>query len=446
MHSELHYCFLQMASSLIVNRQTLDKLVQNAPNIGLASTTLSTCKELPPPLDPKDYRQVRFWTLKSFEAYHNDLAGETDGLATHQKRRGRCRKSEDNEGRYPYLENKDGSAVSREILVKVGQRARRLWQSMNAVGHAPPSWGKASENAYIYFNSKMLNEPKFIFFRFCKGNWKITRWATKAYPSWAHNHMKSSNAGHSKTPHSNKRKREDLDDPSLIQIDDDQNESIPSTNSPIENNSDALASPTPSGPASVPIAVCSHESLRCRAEHHRILATNDDTSRSPVREIAEYSNCSDSPDSDGLYDEVDRSSTCGTTNSTTTPRGNPTGLTTSSLSTSMTIAPSSSIPMSASSAPMMITPSSSNPMSSTSAPATTMSLSSTLTTITSSVSTLSRSAPPPASVNDETAGQGQSSAKRMKGQAIVGKGLTDKYFRPQHVQTLKTNIFTGISA
>lgn len=247
----------------------VDKLVQNAPNTSSASTTLSTRQELPPPLNRKDYRQVRFWTLKSFEAYRNDLAGETDGLATHQKRRGRCPKSKDTKYRYPYLENADGSTVSREILEMVGQRARRLWQSMNAVGHAPPSWGKASENAYVYFNSEMLNEPKFIFFRYCEGNWKITRWATKAYPSWVHNHIKSSDAGHSKTPHSNKRKREDLDDPLLLQIDDDENESTPSANStPIENNSDALAPPTPSGPASVPILVCSHESSRCRAEHH----------------------------------------------------------------------------------------------------------------------------------------------------------------------------------
>jgi len=53
------------------------------------------------------------------------------------------------------------------------------------------------------------------------------------------------------------------------------------------------------------------------------------------------------------------------------------------------------------------------------------------------VSTLSGSAPPPASVNDnEPTGQGPSSAKRVKGQAIVGKGLTDKYFWPQQVQTL----------
>jgi len=102
------------------------------------------------------------------------LTGETDGLATQQKRRGRQRKSEGNEDRHPYLENADGSAIPRETLVKVGQKARRLWQAMNDAGLAPSSWGKASEKAYKYFNSEMLNEPGFEFFRYCKGNWKIT--------------------------------------------------------------------------------------------------------------------------------------------------------------------------------------------------------------------------------------------------------------------------------
>jgi hypothetical protein len=125
---------------------------------------------------------------------------------------------------------------------------------MNAAGQAPSSWGKASENAYIYFNSEMLNEPEFTFFRYCEGNWKIMRWATKAYASWAYNHIKS--------PRANKRKREDLDDPLLLQIDDDKNESTPSRASiPIENNPDALASPAPSTPASVQVSIqvlCSH--------------------------------------------------------------------------------------------------------------------------------------------------------------------------------------------
>jgi hypothetical protein len=132
----------------------------------------------------------------------------------------------------------DGSVVPREILVKVGQRARRLWQAMNAAGQAPSSWGKASETAYIYFNSEMLNEPEFQIFRYCDGTWKIMRWATKAYTSWVHNHLKSNDTDDSKTSCTNKRKCEVLDDPSLLQIEENENENlaitIPPDSGPIE--------------------------------------------------------------------------------------------------------------------------------------------------------------------------------------------------------------------
>lgn len=68
----------------------------------------------------------------------------------------------------------DGTQVPSKVIVKVGQKARRVWQTLLDVGMAPMSWGKASETAYIYFNSEMLNVPEFAFFRYCEGNWKVT--------------------------------------------------------------------------------------------------------------------------------------------------------------------------------------------------------------------------------------------------------------------------------
>ena len=192
--------------------------------------------------------------------YCKASTGETDGLATQQKRRGRRRKSECNEDRYPYLENADGSPIPQETIVKVGQKARRLWQGMNTAGLAPPSWGKASEKAYKYFNSEMLNEPRFEFFRYCEGNWKITRWATRAYASWARNHFKSSDAGDSKTPCATKRKRDQLDDPLLLQIDDDKTEdSLWPDSGPTNNSCNILALPaSPTLSTSIHTQVCSH--------------------------------------------------------------------------------------------------------------------------------------------------------------------------------------------
>jgi hypothetical protein len=214
----------EMVFSLMINRETLDRLIQSVPKAGSSSNSLPVSKDLPPPLNSKDYVDVRFWTAKSFETYSNNQAGETDGLATKQKRRGRRRRSDDGRDRYPYLETMDGTPVPRDLLVKVGQKARRLWQALNTAGMAPSSWGKASEVAYTYFHSEMLQEPEFEFFRYCEGNWKITRWATKAYASWKHNHLKPGNADDSKT---NKRKRqlEPLDDPTLLRIgDSDENQ------------------------------------------------------------------------------------------------------------------------------------------------------------------------------------------------------------------------------
>ena len=163
----------------------------------------------------------------------------------------------------------DGSAIPRDILVKVGQRARRLWQTLNSGSLAPPSWGKASENAYMYFNAEMLNEPDFEFFRYCESNWKLMRWATKAYASWVHNHFKSSNAGSNKPPHITKRKHNHLNDPLPLQVDNNRNENTSSSNpTPVRNNSIVLTLPTPSGSALVPNQVCSHRLQNCCAEYH----------------------------------------------------------------------------------------------------------------------------------------------------------------------------------
>jgi hypothetical protein len=110
----------------------------------------------------------------------------------------------------------DGSTVSQETLAKVRQRAQRLWQALNAASQALSSWEKASKNAYIYFNSKMLGESEFKFFRYYEGNWKIMQWASKAYVSWAHNYLKSGNTDIDKTPCINKQKCKVLDNPLLL--------------------------------------------------------------------------------------------------------------------------------------------------------------------------------------------------------------------------------------
>lgn len=266
-------------SYLILIRETLDKLIENVPK---ATRSVLVSSKLPPPLlDRKDYPRVRFWTAKSFDAHLDNATGETDGLATHQRRPGRRPKSEIDEDRHPYLENMDGSIVPREIVAKVGQKARRLWHSMKAVNMAPPSWGKASEDAYEYFNSGMLNEPGFEFFRYCENNWKLMRWSAKAYASWAHNHMKSNDSDDKKTSRLAKRKRPNLDDPSLIRLDDDQDKHVATTASPPLDSAPVNSISNPPlayTPAPVPVQVCSHQTPRYSTEDRQMLATADNPS------------------------------------------------------------------------------------------------------------------------------------------------------------------------
>ena len=86
-----------MVYNLLAYRETLNKLILSIPKPGLANNLVPTSKDLPPPLDPKDYPNIRFWTAKAFDTHRKSLAGETDGLATQQRRRGRRRKDEDDE-------------------------------------------------------------------------------------------------------------------------------------------------------------------------------------------------------------------------------------------------------------------------------------------------------------------------------------------------------------
>ena len=117
-------CETGFSESLVVNRDTLDKLIQNSPKSGTFSNSLPASKDRPPPLDPKNYPNVQFWIAKSFERFSGNLVGKTDGLATRQKKRGQHRRLSEGKDRHPYLETMDSGQISREMLIKVGQKAQ----------------------------------------------------------------------------------------------------------------------------------------------------------------------------------------------------------------------------------------------------------------------------------------------------------------------------------
>jgi hypothetical protein len=49
-------------------------------------------------------------------------------------------------------------------------------------------------------------------------------------------------------------------------------------------------------------------------------------------------------------------------------------------------------------------------------------------------------------INNRPIGQPHSSVKRVKGLAVIGTGLTDKYFGSQRVHVTLTDVFVGTSA
>lgn len=260
--SEIPHCSMQEACNLTAYRATVNQLIINIPKPGLDTKTLPNPKDIPPPLDRNDYPNIQFWTSKAFDTYCKHLSGETDGLAILRRRRGR-RRNDDDENRYPYLENADGTPISWQLILKLGQKARRVWRTLLDVDMAPASWGKASETAYNFFNSEILNTPELKFLRYCEGNWKVMRWATKAYASWAHNHIKSKDPVGTEAARGKKRKHDSLDNPSLLQIDNDKDEANVIAQSPegpehIQNAPTSEAAQTPPTPSLVPTQVSSH--------------------------------------------------------------------------------------------------------------------------------------------------------------------------------------------
>ncbi|KAG6875467.1 hypothetical protein C0992_003736 [Termitomyces sp. T32_za158] len=117
-----------------------------------------------------------------------------------------------------YIENTSGVPVSREVLAKVGQKARRIWFALKKKGLALESWGKAGDDVHSYYVGEILNDPEFSFFQLCNNNWKLQRWTSKAYPSWAQNHHRPSSK-----PLRKKARLEHpiLDDDELFKMEDD---------------------------------------------------------------------------------------------------------------------------------------------------------------------------------------------------------------------------------
>ncbi|SJL09585.1 uncharacterized protein ARMOST_12965 [Armillaria ostoyae] len=175
-------------------QETIDKLIEKIPPPPpLQPNGLPQLPPKVPPLHEKDYPLIRFWRLKTYQAFLDEQKGETNGLATSKPKRGRPRKisdaddDDDTPSRHPYLEDEDGSPVSQEELWNISRFSKKCLKTLLKAELAPEKWGAIDDLAEDYFEIRMTNE--FKVFQTCEGGWKLKTYITKMYPSWArHNH------------------------------------------------------------------------------------------------------------------------------------------------------------------------------------------------------------------------------------------------------------------
>lgn len=153
--------------------------------------TLADTPSIPVLEDKANLPMVTCWYEEDCPAT-NTKTGETDGDASTMKekpKRGRPRK--DTSGYSPlthrYLQNEDGTVVSKDQVAKMSRRAHMLWESLKATNLAPASYGKMIKTAWDFYTGHMLNEFPFLWY--CDdGKWKLKEWSTQSYSGWAANH------------------------------------------------------------------------------------------------------------------------------------------------------------------------------------------------------------------------------------------------------------------
>ncbi|KAF8273911.1 hypothetical protein EI94DRAFT_1085324 [Lactarius quietus] len=89
---------------------------------------------------------------------------------------------------YFYLENEDGTLVSREVIFRMSQKAQTIWEILDEHGLAPTTFDKISETAWEFYARSMLSDPEFFSLRLCDdGQWKLREWSNSCYSSWYDN-------------------------------------------------------------------------------------------------------------------------------------------------------------------------------------------------------------------------------------------------------------------
>jgi hypothetical protein len=193
-----------------------------------------------PKLEKKDDHRVKCWAKDQLMAAIQAMdleKGQTDGDSSSTKvkaKPGRPPKKSSGEDAHSqfYLENSDGTPISKAALLALSQKARAVWETLHTNKLAPVSWGRISSVAWDFYARTMLNQPGLEFLRLCDdGQWKLKEWSQRNYSGWAGNRgIRPRRVGKNK----NKNKQEsdaetdneDLSDPTLIRMDPDDSAAI----------------------------------------------------------------------------------------------------------------------------------------------------------------------------------------------------------------------------
>jgi hypothetical protein len=167
-----------LAGSSHAGSPFLNSLLPTSPLIGGVPSLVSshfTGPSLPfnspdSALKREDYLNVNFWYRRDWLNHIKDGSSSTD--INIESARGKTLMSKEINKNSKYIKGTDGKPVDGWKLRDIQAHARAIWTSFQAVGHAPPTWGKADVEVASAFRHEM--RTKFPEFAYCENDWNLT--------------------------------------------------------------------------------------------------------------------------------------------------------------------------------------------------------------------------------------------------------------------------------
>jgi hypothetical protein len=183
-----------------------------------------------PPPNPKhklqvDHPDIQFWHEGDYRLCVNKAKkakrGETNGEARSAERKGKhgrppksSTQDAEDHSKHFYLENDDGTPVSRELIADLSEKARMVWEELYVTKLTPQTFCKMSKITWDFYWCSIVTIPDLDFLLLCEGGeWKLRQWSIDSYSSWALN----------RGVQTAKTKVEELDESMLIKMDPNNN-------------------------------------------------------------------------------------------------------------------------------------------------------------------------------------------------------------------------------